>query len=550
MTASNHAFSAFSFISFVLTAIPFAWHLEAWNTGTCIYMGWISIGNLFLFVDSVVWDGNVTDWAPVWCDIVTKFLIGVSVAIPAAALCINRRLYHIVRVSTVTRTIAEKRRGVLVDLAIGVGIPIVIMILHVVVQGHRYDIYEDIGCWPSIFNTQLTYVLVLGPTLGLAILACIYSVLSFLALRRNYVQFRKLLSSNGTNSATANRYIRLMCLAGVEALFDVPANVYVIITQATTQLVQPWISWEETHFDFGVIDQFPREVWSSDPVAVATLERVRWTIVICGLIFFAFFGFADEAIKNYKLVYNCVARKLGLRLVDVSGLPRSATGSKGNGSSGVGTNGDAKKGGLLRGNGTESWMNSFGAFANKVKLVVLQSSGSVSFSAGNSTACTATSGTTIPVYVSREMVEKRDADSMSMLTTLSEFSCAAGSYSQDGHTIQKQPSGLTYAGSLDEEKNRVSCYSSDESASVYSEPETPVIILSPPAPTVPPKDWPQATSSLRVPSPVMSARTPPRQTIPTSVSVSPTPSSSFLDLSASEVEISPIRDIHSADNRV
>lgn len=28
MTASNHAFSAFSFISFVLTFIPFAWHLE------------------------------------------------------------------------------------------------------------------------------------------------------------------------------------------------------------------------------------------------------------------------------------------------------------------------------------------------------------------------------------------------------------------------------------------------------------------------------------------------------------------------------------------
>lgn len=28
MTASNHAFSAFSFISFVLTSIPFAWHLQ------------------------------------------------------------------------------------------------------------------------------------------------------------------------------------------------------------------------------------------------------------------------------------------------------------------------------------------------------------------------------------------------------------------------------------------------------------------------------------------------------------------------------------------
>ncbi len=28
MTASNRVFSAFSFVSFILTFIPFAWHLE------------------------------------------------------------------------------------------------------------------------------------------------------------------------------------------------------------------------------------------------------------------------------------------------------------------------------------------------------------------------------------------------------------------------------------------------------------------------------------------------------------------------------------------
>lgn len=70
-------------------------------------MGWISLGSLFLFINSVVWDGNAIDWAPVYCDIVTKFLIGVTVSIPAAALCINRRLYHIVRVTSVARTISE-----------------------------------------------------------------------------------------------------------------------------------------------------------------------------------------------------------------------------------------------------------------------------------------------------------------------------------------------------------------------------------------------------------------------------------------------------------
>lgn len=39
------------------------------------------------------------------------------------------------------------------------------------------------------------------------------------------------------------------------------------------------------------------------------LERVRWTIVISGLLFFAFFGFAGEAIRNY----NKCAKKFFVR---------------------------------------------------------------------------------------------------------------------------------------------------------------------------------------------------------------------------------------------
>lgn len=70
-------------------------------------MGWISLSSLFLFINSVVWNGNAVNWAPVYCDIVTKFFIGVTVSIPAAALCINRRLYHIIRVKAVTRTASE-----------------------------------------------------------------------------------------------------------------------------------------------------------------------------------------------------------------------------------------------------------------------------------------------------------------------------------------------------------------------------------------------------------------------------------------------------------
>ena len=92
-------------------------------------MIWTGLACLNQFINSIVWRGNAINWAPVWCDISTKFIIGTSVAIPAASLCINRRLYYIASVKTVTVSKAEKRRAVYIDLAIGLGLPILEMIL-------------------------------------------------------------------------------------------------------------------------------------------------------------------------------------------------------------------------------------------------------------------------------------------------------------------------------------------------------------------------------------------------------------------------------------
>jgi hypothetical protein len=46
-------------------------------------------------------------------------------SIPVASLCINHRLYHVASCKTVSISKAEKRRAVLVDLAIGLGIPFI-----------------------------------------------------------------------------------------------------------------------------------------------------------------------------------------------------------------------------------------------------------------------------------------------------------------------------------------------------------------------------------------------------------------------------------------
>lgn len=115
-------------------------HDTAWNTGTCMYMAWTGIGCLIQCINSIVWNKNMIDRAPVYCDIgeliyaffrvhlltiyyhtlrtVTHFQIGLNVAIPACSLCINRRLFKITRGTVVMVTRSEKRRAVIVDLLI------------------------------------------------------------------------------------------------------------------------------------------------------------------------------------------------------------------------------------------------------------------------------------------------------------------------------------------------------------------------------------------------------------------------------------------------
>ena len=71
MPAFNTVFTVFSGIGFILSLIPLCWHVKSWDmhVGTCMYMVWTALGCLVHFVDSIVWNGNAINWAPVWCDI-------------------------------------------------------------------------------------------------------------------------------------------------------------------------------------------------------------------------------------------------------------------------------------------------------------------------------------------------------------------------------------------------------------------------------------------------------------------------------------------------
>ncbi|KAF9467251.1 pheromone receptor [Collybia nuda] len=320
MSAGNAVFSIFSFLTLVLASIPLFWHIEAWNAGMCLYIVWTALGNLLYFVNSVIWEGNTVNWASVWCDISTKFMVGLTIGLPAASLCINRRLYKIANIRKVVIAKAEKRRDVMIDLCIGVGAPFVVMALQYISQSHRFDIFEDIGCMPNNQNTWVALLVTQVPIIIITVISGAYSIASAIAFKRREIELRILLSS--TSAPSPNRYLRLMCLAGINVVltcFIVAASIIYSVNFG----FQPWVSWDNIHFSFSQIDQQPATIWRSDPNRLTMLELPRWIVVINGLLFFAFFGFASEARKNYSKAYMAIIRCLCFRKFEKSNVKDS-----------------------------------------------------------------------------------------------------------------------------------------------------------------------------------------------------------------------------------
>jgi hypothetical protein len=122
-------------------------------------------------------------------------------------------------------------------------------------------------------------------------------------------QFRQIMSTNRT--LNRSRYFRLMALSSIEILGTIPLGTYWIVFNASKG-IQPWKGWAWEHADYSRVEQVPAFAWKADPGAVTGLEAFRWSLVACAFIFFAFFGFADEARQHYRLVYTSLASRMGI----------------------------------------------------------------------------------------------------------------------------------------------------------------------------------------------------------------------------------------------
>ncbi|KAI0035538.1 STE3-like pheromone receptor, partial [Vararia minispora EC-137] len=303
----NEFFIVFGFISFILAFIPFYWHLRAANVGTCLFMAWAGLSCLNSSINAIIWNHNVINSAPVWCDISTRFMVGVSMGLPASCLVILARLYKISSLKSAQMTRGERHRELIMDLSVGLGLPVLHTTLEVVINANRFQIWEGYGCTAEPWPTWLTWLIFYPWPFVVTVVACIFGGLAYWHLRRRALQAQEFESSNrAINSA---RYQRLLSMTAVVLTFTLIVGIGALWTYAQLPL-QPQITWAEVHADYDDIVVVPRALMTS--TQLFGLEMQRWAAVISALVFFAFFGLADEARLHYRKAYTTLCSVTGL----------------------------------------------------------------------------------------------------------------------------------------------------------------------------------------------------------------------------------------------
>ncbi|KAH7911853.1 GPCR fungal pheromone mating factor [Hygrophoropsis aurantiaca] len=293
-----------AFLGAALVLIPLPWHWRARNIGTLAIIAWLFIMNMIYGINSIIWAGNVNNYIPVWCDITTKLIIGANTALPIATMCVCKHLELVSSNRRVRIDNIDKRRRIIFDSIMCFGVPLIFMALHYVVQGHRYDIIENFGCQPATYYSVPAVMIVWFPPLFFSVVTLGYASASLYHFVRRRISFAAHLQ-NSNSALTTHRYMRLMAMAVTEIVWGTALTSFNIYNNIQGGL-RPWISWDNVHSNFSRVDLYI--ILEIPPAYLQTMLLFWWAMPVSAYIFFMFFGFGEEARKEYSNIITLFRR--------------------------------------------------------------------------------------------------------------------------------------------------------------------------------------------------------------------------------------------------
>jgi len=278
----------------VLVTLPHHWRVK--NFATLSIIAWLVAFELTYGVNAVIWADNVGIRAQVWCDIATKIQIGAQMGLPGCCLCMARRLNRIAYGQEMSPRGWSHRA---LDIWLCWGFPVLIMVLHYIVQGHRFDIIENLGCFPAIYISWPSLIILGLSAFVPSVLALLFCILALTRLLKRQINLNAVLFRPNP-TLTASRYVRLMVMTFALGSWSA-ILVSVGAANEYASGLSPYTSWADVHLGFGFIGQATTAaLYKDDPGNLRSIY-IEWSAVsVSSLAFFLFFGIGVDAAREYR----------------------------------------------------------------------------------------------------------------------------------------------------------------------------------------------------------------------------------------------------------
>ncbi|KAJ6455213.1 pheromone A receptor-domain-containing protein [Mycena sanguinolenta] len=241
------------------------------NTANVSIALWLLLGNGVHAINAIVWSSNVDLRIPVWCDIVTKLLVGIIIALPGVCLCSARYLELLSSSRKIYPNTYSKRIHTLIDVALCFVLPLLYMILHFAVQDHRFDLVQNFGCSASIQRSTPAIVIMLIPPLilcSISLLLCMLSIWNCAHLTSE--RFTQHLSARSALSAPI--FIRRLTKSTLLTATVLIVTLFPLLGPHTE-------SWASFHADFSIIYIVQK------PTEILAEELEWWSIPVVSLVY-------------------------------------------------------------------------------------------------------------------------------------------------------------------------------------------------------------------------------------------------------------------------
>jgi len=201
-------------------------------------------------------------------------------------------------------------------------------LLDYVVQGHRYNIIQYIGCRATTYISIPGLLIIHVPPLLLSVGTSVYAGTQFLhpstkpttytssgIALYHFVRVHRTLSNvlQASNSRLSpNLYVRLMAMSVTLMLWGTMLT-SVMIWVNTLHGIQPWVSWKNVHLNWNRANVL---IWAkADPRERRLQLLMWWWIPSSTAISFIFLGFGEDALREYRRIGSAVMSAISSRVL-------------------------------------------------------------------------------------------------------------------------------------------------------------------------------------------------------------------------------------------